>query len=107
MRYESMRLWGEWHFKASRFIYKSMSDFYGDRAIALGRYIAENGATVRDAAVKFGMAKSTVHKEVTERLRSVNPALAAAVRGVLDRNLAERHIRGGEATKRKFMRGGR
>lgn len=82
-----------------------MNDFYGERAVALGRYISESGATVRDAALKFGMAKSTVHKDVTVRLKAVNPTLAEAVRLVLDRNLAERHIRGGEATKRKFKQG--
>ncbi len=81
-----------------------MTNSYGERAIVLGRYILETGATVRAAARRFGMAKSTVHKDVTVRLLAADPELADAVRGVLDRNLAERHIRGGEATRRKFMK---
>lgn len=80
-----------------------MNDYYDERARMLGRYIAESGATVRDAALKFDMAKSTVHKDVTVRLRTVDAVLAEAVRVVLDRNLAERHLRGGEATKRKYL----
>ena len=73
-----------------------------ERAVELGQYIVENGATVRAAASKFGISKSTVHKDVSERLRRLNPSLAAAVALVLEKNKAERHIRGGLATRRKY-----
>ncbi len=69
----------------------------------LGKYIARTGATVRRAADEFGIAKSTVHKTVTERLPRVNAELAERVRKVLEINLAERHIRGGEATRKKYL----
>ncbi len=75
-----------------------------ERALTLGSYIAENGATVRDAARKYGISKSTVHKDVTERLRLQNRELFERVRAVLDKNKAERHMRGGEATKQKYIR---
>lgn len=74
-----------------------------ERALSLGSYIAENGATVRSAAKKFGISKSTVHKDVTERLEKLNKALFEEVRVVLDKNKAERHMRGGEATKQKYI----
>ena len=73
-----------------------------DRACELAVYMLEHDATVRAAAAKFGISKSTVHKDLTERLRRRAPALHAAVRVLLDRNKAERHIRGGMATKRKY-----
>ena len=73
-----------------------------DRAYELAVYMLEHNATVRAAAAKFGVSKSTVHKDLTERLRRRSPALHAAVRARLDRNKAERHIRGGMATKRKY-----
>ena len=79
-----------------------MTANYDERAKALGRYMAESGATVRVAARAFGMAKSTVHKDVTERLPMLDAALAEHVREVLEKNLAERHLRGGEATRRKY-----
>ena len=72
------------------------------RACDLAVYIIENKATVRSAAREFGISKSTVHKDVTERLRSVDPALCASVRELLEINKAERHIRGGLATRRKY-----
>jgi len=72
------------------------------RAIELGEYIVENGATVRSAAKRFGISKSTVHKDVTERLQKINRALYAEVKQVLETNKAQRHIRGGEATRRKY-----
>ena len=75
-----------------------------DRAYALAVYMLEHDATVRAAAAKFGVSKSTVHKDLTERLRRRAPALHAEVRALLDRNKAERHIRGGMATKRKYER---
>ena len=74
----------------------------GERCEALARYIVLYGATVRTAAKKFGISKSTVHKEITERLKRVNRGLYLEVRDVLEKNKAERHIRGGEATKRRY-----
>lgn len=73
-----------------------------DRAIELGEYILENRTTVRAAAKQFHISKSTVHKDVAERLRAVNPQLYGAVRHVLEVNKAQRHIRGGMATRRKY-----
>ena len=73
-----------------------------DRAILLGTYILEHQTTVRAAAQHFGISKSTVHKDVSERLVYVRPELAAAVHAVLVKNKEERHIRGGLATKRKY-----
>ena len=67
-------------------------------------YILENNATVRDCAAHFGTSKSTVHKDVTERLAEMDGALCARVRAVLDKNLRERHLRGGDATRRKYER---
>lgn len=74
-----------------------------ERAADLALYIIENKATVRAAAAKFGISKSTVHKDCAERLPQINPALAAQVRAVLDENKAERHIRGGLATREKYL----
>ena len=74
-----------------------------ERCAALGQYILENRATVRETAAKFGISKSTVHKDVTEHLRRNNPSLWTAVREVLEQNKAERHLRGGEATRRKYL----
>ena len=73
-----------------------------ERSVILAQYIIESKDTVRGAAKKFGISKSTVHKDVSERLKKINPALAKEVRVVLDENKAERHIRGGLATKRKY-----
>ena len=73
-----------------------------ERAAMLGEYIAEQRATVRDAAKQFGISKSTVHKDVTERLRHISPGLYKNVREVLEQNKNERHIRGGMATKEKY-----
>ena len=69
----------------------------------IARYIIDNNTTVRQAAKHFGISKSTVHKDVTERLVQVNPSLAAEARKVLDVNKSERHIRGGLATKEKYL----
>ena len=74
-----------------------------ERAITLGEYIIENTTTVRAAAKKFRISKSTVHKDVSERLRKLNPQMYREVKQVLDVNKAERHIRGGMATKMKYM----
>ena len=79
-----------------------MRDYIEERIFQSAAYIIENGATVRDAARIFKISKSTVHKDVSERLRTLNPGMAAQVRAVLDRNNAERHIRGGQATYRKY-----
>lgn len=73
-----------------------------DRAVRLGEYIAQSGATVRSCANKFGVSKSTVHNDVTNRLKKVDPSLYKKVKAVLDKNKAERHIRGGIATKNKY-----
>ena len=75
-----------------------------ERAISLARYIIDSKDTVRGAAKKFCISKSTVHKDVTERLTQINPTLAKEVREILDENKAERHIRGGMATKLKYMK---
>ena len=72
------------------------------RAVMLGRYITENKTTVRAAANHFGISKSTVHKDVSERLRTEDPELYARVKDILEINKQERHIRGGLATKRKY-----
>lgn len=77
------------------------------RACDLAEYIIENKATVRAAAKQFGISKSTVHKDLTERLKSVNPGLYHEVRKLLDINKAERHIRGGMATKKKYEQFGK
>lgn len=73
-----------------------------ERAVSLAQYIIDSKDTVRGAAKKFGISKSTVHKDVSERLLKINPALALEVRFILDENKAERHIRGGMATKLKY-----
>lgn len=73
-----------------------------ERVIALARYIAETKATVRAAAVRFGVSKSTVHKDVSTRLKSISPSLYAQVKEILESNKAQRHIRGGQATKEKY-----
>ena len=74
-----------------------------ERCAALGQYIIENRATVRETASRFGVSKSTVHKDLTERLPLINEGIALRVREILEVNKAERHIRGGEATKRKYL----
>lgn len=74
------------------------------RAVLLGEYIVEHGATVRAAARAFGCSKSTVHKDVSTRLRTVSPHLFLQVKAVLARNKAERHLRGGAATREKYSR---
>ncbi len=79
-----------------------MRKFAGDRAVSLGRYIADTGATVRAAAKVFKISKSTVHKDVSERLRKIDPTLFKQVKKVLDKNKSERHLRGGAATKSKY-----
>jgi len=80
-----------------------LKDYIEERALTIANYIIEERATVRQTAKKFGVSKSTVHKDVTERLMQVNPALANQAREVLDVNKQERHIRGGMATKMKYL----
>jgi putative DeoR family transcriptional regulator (stage III sporulation protein D) len=79
-----------------------LKGYIEERAIELAGFIIENNATVRAAAKKFGISKSTVHKDVTERLAKINTVLAEETKKVLEKNKAERHIRGGMATKAKY-----
>ncbi len=79
-----------------------MQDYIRQRVLDISGYILKEGATVRHTATVFGVSKSTVHKDVTERLPRINEDLAGSVRVVLENNKAERHIRGGEATKKKY-----
>ena len=81
-----------------------MKNIVEERAVELGEYIFENKATVRAAAKEFGISKSTVHMDVAERLRKINPVLYQEVRSVLELNKAQRHIRGGLATKEKYRK---
>ena len=85
-----------------------MTDTIDKRARALAEYVLETGATVRAAAERFGVSKSTVHKDLTRHLEQVDRLLWLQVREVLEQNKAERHLRGGEATRRKYrlMAGG-
>jgi putative DeoR family transcriptional regulator (stage III sporulation protein D) len=101
-----------WHFLFCAFIDSSKSrgekgagsvrDHIWQRVVDIGNYILKSRATVRDTAKVFGVSKSTVHKDVTERLPKVNAQLADEVKKVLEFNKAERHLRGGEATRQKF-----
>ena len=79
------------------------NDYIAKRAVEIANYIIENNATVRQTAKQFGISKSTVHKDCTERLLQINPALAADARKILDLNKSERHIRGGLATREKYL----
>ena len=79
-----------------------MRDYIEERAIHIAQYIVDNGATVRQTARQFGVSKSTVHKDVTQRLIQINPRLAFQTRIILDINKSERHIRGGMATREKY-----
>ncbi len=81
-----------------------MKQYIEERALELATYIIENKTTVRAAAQMFGISKSTVHKDVTERLRKLNPSMAKQVKRILEENKAERHIRGGEATRIKYKK---
>ena len=80
-----------------------MADTIEERACQLAVYIIETGATVRGAAQKFGISKSTVHKDLSQRLPHLNRSLYIQVRRILDTNKAQRHIRGGMATKNKYL----
>lgn len=80
-----------------------MKEYIVNRVTKLGSYIAENNTTIRKAAKKFNISKSTVHKDISERLPLISPDLAEQVKRVMDKNKAERHIRGGIATREKYM----
>ena len=74
-----------------------------ERCVTLALYLVENNATVRGVATHFGISKSTVHKDITQNLKNVNPSLYYEAKRVLEKNKEERHIRGGEATKKKYL----
>jgi putative DeoR family transcriptional regulator (stage III sporulation protein D) len=80
-----------------------LKDYIEERALEIAKYIISSKTTVRDAAKIFGVSKSTVHKDVTERLPRNNPNVALQVKEIMDQNKAERHIRGGRATKMKYQ----
>lgn len=80
-----------------------MKGYIEERAVDIANYIVTKNATVRQTARQFGISKSTVHKDVTERFLQINPTLASKARQVLDVNKSERHIRGGMATKEKYL----
>ena len=77
--------------------------FMRERSELLAEYVIENGATVRAAAAHFGVSKSTVHKDLTYKLKYLNPRLYTAVKEVMEINKSERHLRGGEATRKKYL----
>ena len=81
-----------------------MRDYIRKRVVDVSLYIVKTNATVRQAASVFGVSKSTIHKDVTERLPRINEELARKIKLVLEMNKAERHIRGGEATKKKYIK---
>lgn len=78
--------------------------FNKERSVLMATYLIENNSTVRKVAKQFGISKSTVHKDITENLKSVNPTLYKQVKEILEKNKNERHIRGGEATKQKYLK---
>ena len=80
-----------------------MKEYIEERAVAIANYIIDHNATVRQTAKRFGISKSTVHTDVAERLLHINPSLARQARVVLDINKSERHIRGGMATREKYL----
>ena len=80
-----------------------MKEYIEERAVAIANYIIDHNATVRQTAKRFGISKSTVHKDVTDRLTHINPGLASQARVVLDVNKSERHIPGGMATREKYQ----
>ena len=81
---------------------KGVRSYIEERAIVVAKYILEKNTTVRQTAKTFGVSKSTIHKDVTERLEEINPSLALEVKRVLEKNKSERHNRGGMATKLKY-----
>lgn len=81
---------------------KGVRSYIEERAVIVAKYILETNTTVRQTAKTFGVSKSTIHKDVTERLEEINPSLALEVKTILEKNKSERHIRGGMATKLKY-----
>ncbi len=81
-----------------------MKDYIHERVIAAAKYVMDTKSTVRETAKVFGVSKSTIHKDITDRLPRINPSLAEDVKTVLAYNKAERHIRGGKATKEKYIK---
>jgi putative DeoR family transcriptional regulator (stage III sporulation protein D) len=81
----------------------AVKDYMRERILEVAAYIIDTKATVRQAAKIFGVSKSTVHKDMTERLPEINPEKAKLVKDVMEYNKAERHIRGGKATKKKYL----
>jgi len=81
-----------------------MREYIEKRVLEIGEYMLKTGATVRQVANRFGVSKSTVHKDLTERLPEINPNLYEQVRKILETNKAQRHLRGGQATKEKYER---
>lgn len=82
-----------------------MKEYIEERVLRIAEYMLDSKATVRQAAKVFGTSKSTVHKDVTERLSAISPSMSRKVAKVLKKNKAERHIRGGNATRRKYKQG--
>ena len=80
-----------------------MKEYIEERAIQIANYIIDENATVRQTAKRFGISKSTVHKDITTKLRYINKHLYAEAKKILDINKSERHLRGGEATKLKYL----
>ena len=81
-----------------------MKSYIEERAVEVAKFIIHSNSTVRETAKRFGISKSTVHKDITDRVQKLDPELALSARKVLDVNKAERHIRGGMATKEKYLR---
>ena len=79
-----------------------MKDYIEERVLEVAKYIIDSKATIRKTAKVFGVSKSTIHKDMTERLPKINPQIATDAKNILDFNKAERHIRGGKATKMKY-----
>lgn len=77
--------------------------FIRERSELIAEYVIETGATVRAAAIRFGISKSTVHKDLTYKLKYINPRLYTSVKEILELNKSERHLRGGEATRKKYL----
>lgn len=79
-----------------------MKDYIEERVLEVAKYIIDSKATIRKTAKEFGVSKSTIHKDMTERLPKINPVIAKETKMILDLNKSERHIRGGKATKLKY-----
>lgn len=78
--------------------------FRRERCELVAEYVINTGSTVRAAALRFGISKSTIHKDITQRLKYINPGLYAEVKEILEKNKSERHLRGGEATRQKYLK---